>query len=76
MYDKHPFCHLAHRYVCPCLYGGFGGKPFTREQMSSLLRGYISEVQALIDSGRYERDSFTVVLQPAFTQLDLFKQRR
>ena len=72
MFDKHPFCRLAHRWVCPCLYGGFGGTPLTRDQMSSLLHGYMKEVQLLIDSARYETEDFTVVIQPAFTNLELF----
>ena len=76
MYDKHPFCHIAHRWVCPCLYGGFGGTPLTRDQMSRLLHGYMEEVSTLIDSGRYERDDFTVVIQPAFTNLNLFSEKR
>ena len=76
MYDKHPFCHIAHRWVCPCLYGGFGGTPLTRDQMSGLLHGYMEEVSTLIDSGRYERDDFTVVIQPAFTNLNLFSEKR
>ena len=44
--------------------------------MSSLLHGYMEEVSALIDSGRYERDDFTVVIQPAFTNLNLFSEKR
>ena len=34
MKDKPPFCYLAHRWVCPCLFGGFGGQPLTRQQMA------------------------------------------
>ena len=44
--------------------------------MSGLLHGYMEEVSTLIDSGRYERDDFTVVIQPAFTNLNLFSEKR
>ena len=39
--------------------------------MSRLLHGYMEEVSSLIESGRYEREDFTVVIQPAFTNLSL-----
>ena len=88
MFNKPPFCYLAHSYVCPCLFGGFGGTPLSREGMESLLKGYMDEMYKLINSGRYdtlglenvipqhltrhERDNFTVVIQPAFTEIGLF----
>jgi len=74
MTDKPPFCYFSHPYVCPCLYGGFGGTPLGREGMRSLQRGYVWELNNLVDSGRYETKDFTVVIQPAFTELDLFKR--
>lgn len=76
MYDKHPFCHLGHAWVCPCLYGGFGGTPLSRGEMQKLLSGYMQEMYKLINSGRYEKDDFTVVIQPAFTNLSLFYKPR
>jgi len=72
MFNKPLFCYLAHSYVCPCLFGGFGGTPLTREQMDKLLKGYMYKMSNLINSGRYERDDFTVVIQPAFTNIGLF----
>lgn len=83
MYDKHPICHIAHAWICPCLFGGkeypyfntFGGSPLSKKQFQNLLQGYMREMYNLLRSGRYERDDFTVVLQPAFTDLDLFYKR-
>lgn len=81
MADKPPFCYISHPYVCPCLYTwpkgipAFGGIPLGREGMRSLQRGYVEELERLINSGRYERPDFTVVVQPAFTELELFKRR-
>ena len=72
MKDKNLFCQFAHSYVCPCLFGGFGGTPFSREKMAVLLKGYMDQMKYLVHSGRYEREDFTVVLQPAFTNLELF----
>ena len=39
-YDKHPICHIAHAWICPCLFGGkeypyfntFGGSPLSKKQ--------------------------------------------
>ena len=53
MFNKPPFCYLAHSYVCPCLFGGFGGTPLSREEMEKLLKGYMDEMYKLIKSGRY-----------------------
>lgn len=75
MFDKPPFCYLAHSYVCPCLFGGFGGTPLSRGAMERLLKGYMDEMYKLINSGRYERDDFTVVIQPAFTEIGLFTNK-
>jgi len=77
MADKHPFCYISHPYVCPCLYGAGksiwgGGSPLGREGMRRLQMGYVWELRSLIESGRYERKDFTVVIQPAFTDLELF----
>lgn len=52
MFDKPPFCYLAHSYVCPCLFGGFGGTPLSRGAMERLLKGYMDEMYKLINSGR------------------------
>ena len=97
MYDKHPFCHVGHSWVCPCLFdgppfNGFGGKALTRNQMKHLLSGYMEQMYTLVNSGRsfvkeinlnsnililrYEKDDFTVVIQPAFTNLNLFYKPR
>jgi len=77
MTDKHPFCYISHPYVCPCLYGAGkaiwgGGTPLGREGMRRLQMGYVWELHNLVDTGRYERKDFTVVIQPAFTDLELF----
>ena len=58
MYDKHPFCHIGHSWVCPCLFdgppfNGFGGKALTRYQMKHLLSGYMDQMYHLVNSGRY-----------------------
>ena len=83
MYDKHPFCHIAHAWVCPCLFGdmdpffgGFGGTPLSRSEMKRLLSGYMHQMYKLVNSGRYEKEDFTVVIQPAFTNLNLFYKPR
>ena len=57
MYDKHPFCHIGHNWVCPCLFdgppfNGFGGKALSRDQMNHLLSGYKDQLSALINTGR------------------------
>ena len=57
MAGKHPFCHLGHAWVCPCLFGGppfnsFGGTPLSRGEMSSLLRGYMHQLYSLVNTGR------------------------
>ena len=78
MFNKPPFCYLAHSYVCPCLFGGFCGTPLSGEGMESLLKVYMEEMYKLISSGRYEtvgldnvvlhnltryeRDNFTVFI--------------
>lgn len=59
MFNKPLFCYLAHSYVCPCLFGGFGGTPLTREQMDKLLKGYMYKMSNLINSGRCSVCYFT-----------------
>ena len=83
MYDKHPLCHIAHAWVCPCLFGdmdpvfgGFGGTPLSKNEMKRLLSGYMDLMYKLVNSGRYEKEDFTVVIQPAFTDLSLFYKPR
>jgi len=67
-----PSCVFAVPYVCPCLHGGFGGNPLTRKEMTDLQNGYIDVIYKLVNSNRYEKDDFTVVIQPAFTRINLF----
>ena len=57
MTDKHPFCHIGHSWVCPCLYdgppfNGFGGKALSRAEMKHLLSGYMHEMYNLVNSNR------------------------
>ena len=63
-------------------FNSFGGDPLGEEEMRWLQRGYVRELHTLVDSGRwidllkpspvlyrYERKDFTVVIQPAFTDV-------
>jgi len=70
--DLSPACLFAVPYVCPCVHGGFGGKPFSRKEMQRLLNGYLKEMKYLINTNRYEREDFTVVIQPAFVNIKPF----
>jgi len=75
MKDKSPFCTtIAMPWVCSCLYPSLfpAYPPLGRSGMRRLQKGYMNQLEDVIKTGRFERNDFTVVTQPAFTNFKLF----
>lgn len=72
-----PFpCYFTHKYGCPCIFDRILSKPVSRKKMTMNMNGYLSALESLVDSGRYDhRKDFTVVIQPTLLNLQTPKHR-
>jgi phospholipase B1 len=59
MTDDTGWCDFMHEQFCSCVMNEDG-----RAEIRDVQLGYYYGMKELIDSGRYEKDDFTVVLQP------------
>jgi len=69
-----PVCEISVPFVCPCLFGGYGSNGMTRDKFIAIQKGYVDELYELVNSNRYEREDFTVVIQPSFAKASLYQK--
>jgi len=60
-------CKILHKFECPC--AAYPESPAQEELLDQYFKQYVNYTSALVDSNIYERDDFTVVVQPLFEQM-------
>ena len=62
-------CKLLHKFECPC--AAFPENDEEKKELEKVFNEYVANTHALINSNRYERDDFTVVIQPFMEDMQI-----
>jgi phospholipase B1 len=55
-------CSLLHHFECPC--AAYPENDEAKKELAQVFQEYVTNTHNLINSNRYEKDDFTVVIQP------------
>jgi len=62
-------CSLLHHFECPC--AAYPENDEAKKELAQVFQEYVTNTHNLINSNRYEKDDFTVVIQPFMEEMEI-----